>query len=157
MQKLSGLDDDEWDKVINDADCSNMLSLDQEYEGFDEDTREAPTLRSKITASIDTCPVENLYHQDLLDRIVGLCPSRREKLIATLFFHEGLSLKEIAVGGSFACSESRISQILSTIKARIHIAFGVKPKVRPTTTTAVQFKKGALNGRRTQRTSPRIH
>jgi RNA polymerase sigma factor FliA len=74
----------------------------------------------------DVAAVDTQSHTDLVDlrsRLVDAVPrlEDRERLVATFYFYEGLTLKEI--GKALELSEGRISQILrhALIKLRKHL------------------------------------
>ena len=61
-------------------------------------------------------PVQEIHRRDLRDLITkGL--SRAERLIVVLYYYEGMTMKEI--GATLDLSESRVSQMHSSILARL--------------------------------------
>ena len=97
----------DYDRLRSDAQQRFALSL---FDG-DGDHRPAPV---EVIASPDAEPADRACERDslyaYLDALVDTL-SEREQRIVQLYFHEGLTLREIAV--EFHLTEARISQILS--------------------------------------------
>jgi len=110
-----GLDNDEFKKFERDSKAVQVTSITR---------RTGPTETSgREQREIDVCgdeesgnPVKDLQRKDLKELLTkGL--SRAERLIVVLYYYEGMTMKEI--GATLALSESRVSQMHSSILARL--------------------------------------
>ena len=109
-----GVDGEEFDKFKRDSHAVGVTSL----------TRRAyPSDSGKEVREIDVAnddrqadPVAELQQRDIKNLITkGL--SRAERLIVVLYYYEGMTMKEI--GATLDLSESRVSQMHSSILARL--------------------------------------
>ncbi len=104
----------EFDKVAKDASAVGVVSLSRKWFETDsnKDVREIDVLEDKRGAD----PVREIQRKDLKDLITrGL--SRAERLIIILYYFEEMTMKEI--GATLDLSESRVSQMHSSILARL--------------------------------------
>ncbi|MFI4873436.1 MAG: FliA/WhiG family RNA polymerase sigma factor [Phycisphaerales bacterium JB061] len=109
-----GVDEEEYEKIQRDSSAVGTFSLTRKaYPGDgDRDVREIDVIRDDTQQN----PVRNLERRDLQDLITkGL--SRAERLIVILYYFEGMTMKEI--GATLDLSESRVSQMHSSILARV--------------------------------------
>lgn len=71
-------------------------------------------------------PLHEPTRKDLKDFLLKRL-SRTEKMIVTLYYYEGINMQE--VGKAIGISESRVSQMLSSILARLKAQFGSRPEL----------------------------
>jgi len=108
------MDAEEFERLQKDANAVGLVSLNTEYgEGDGEkEVREIDVLEDG--RSLD--PLTEAQKRDLKDLITkGL--SRAERLIIVLYYYEEMTMKEI--GATLDLSESRVSQMHSSIVARL--------------------------------------
>ena len=104
----------EYEKMAKDASAVGLVSLSRKWFETDsnKDVREIDVLEDKRGAD----PVREIQRKDLKDLITkGL--SRAERLIIILYYFEEMTMKEI--GATLDLSESRVSQMHSSILARL--------------------------------------
>lgn len=104
----------ELEKIVKDANAVGLVSLSRKYYETDsnKDVREIDVLEDKRGAD----PVREIQRKDLKELITrGL--SRAERLIIILYYFEEMTMKEI--GQTLDLSESRVSQMHSSILARL--------------------------------------
>jgi RNA polymerase sigma factor for flagellar operon FliA len=104
----------EFDKMAKDASAVGLVSLSRKWFETDsnKDVREIDILEDKRGAD----PVREIQRKDLKELITkGL--SRAERLIIILYYFEEMTMKEI--GATLDLSESRVSQMHSSILARL--------------------------------------
>ncbi len=109
-----GVDDVELEKYLRDGKAVGTVSLNRRCFPSDgsRDIREIDIIRDDS----QTNPLTEIQRNDLKDLITkGL--SRSEKLIVLLYYYEGMTMKEI--GSTLDLSESRVSQMHSSILARL--------------------------------------
>jgi RNA polymerase sigma factor for flagellar operon FliA len=109
-----GVDDEEYEKIQRDSSAVGTFSLTRKAypSDGDRDVREIDVIRDDTQQN----PVRNLERRDLQDLITkGL--SRAERLIVILYYFESMTMKEI--GATLDLSESRVSQMHSSILARV--------------------------------------
>ncbi|VAX42845.1 RNA polymerase sigma factor for flagellar operon [hydrothermal vent metagenome] len=109
-----GVDDVELEKYLRDGKAIGTVSLNRRCFPSDgsRDVREIDIIRDDS----QTNPLAEIQRNDLKDLITkGL--SRAEKLIVLLYYYEGMTMKEI--GATLDLSESRVSQMHSSILARL--------------------------------------
>jgi RNA polymerase sigma factor for flagellar operon FliA len=105
---------EELEKMLRDSTSVMTRSLNQRAFPSDSgrDVREIDVVRDETGAN----PLTELQRRDLKDLITkGL--SRAERLIVILYYYEGMTMKEI--GSTLDLSESRVSQMHSSILARL--------------------------------------
>ena len=110
------VDDEEFDKLRRDSSAVMTRSLTQRcFGGGDSGGREIREL--DVVKDDGQCnPVSDIQRRDLKDLITkGL--SRAERLIVVLYYYEEMTMKEI--GATLDLSESRVSQMHSSILARL--------------------------------------
>lgn len=119
LARKLGVDKPEFDKMQKDASAVGVVSLSRKWFETDsnKDVREIDVLEDKK----GTDPVREMQRRDLKELITkGL--SRAERLIIVLYYFEEMTMKEI--GATLDLSESRVSQmhssILARLKAQIH-------------------------------------
>jgi len=104
----------EFEKMAKDATAVGLVSLSRKWFETDsnKDVREIDVLEDKRGAD----PVREIQRKDLKELITkGL--SRAERLIIILYYFEEMTMKEI--GATLDLSESRVSQMHSSILARL--------------------------------------
>jgi RNA polymerase sigma factor for flagellar operon FliA len=109
-----GVPPDEFDKMLKDSSAVSQVSLSRKWfeSDSDKDVREVDVLQDKSSDS----PLTILHQRDIKDLITrGL--SRSEKMILVLYYYEEMTMKEI--GDALELSESRVSQMHSSIIARL--------------------------------------
>src|SRR5213082_2219236 len=102
------------DEIAKDASAVGLVSLSRKWFETDsnKDVREIDVLEDKRGAD----PVREIQRKDLKELITkGL--SRAERLIIILYYFEEMTMKEI--GSTLDLSESRVSQMHSSILARL--------------------------------------
>ena len=104
----------EYGKLRRDANVVKLLSLDTKY--TDTEGEEGISKADIIVDKKSQDPLIEAQKRDLKNLITkGLIPS--EKLVLTLYYYEGMSMKEI--GLTLGLSESRVCQLHSSILARL--------------------------------------
>jgi RNA polymerase sigma factor for flagellar operon FliA len=109
-----GVDGEEFEKIRRDSAAVGTFSLTRKAYSSDgdKDVREIDVIRDDTQIS----PLRTLERKDLQALITrGL--SRAERLIVVLYYFEGMTMKEIGV--TLDLSESRVSQMHSSILARV--------------------------------------
>jgi RNA polymerase sigma factor for flagellar operon FliA len=106
---------EEFDKLKRDSVAAMTRSLTQKCfsgDGAGGEVREIDIIKDEAQSN----PISELQRRDLKDLITkGL--SRAERLIVILYYYEGMTMKEI--GATLDLSESRVSQMHSSILARL--------------------------------------
>lgn len=113
VAKKLGVNADEFAKIKRDSSSVSTISITRRYavDGENE-VRELDVTRDDNVGN----PLRELQEKDLRDLITkGL--SRAERLIVILYYYEGMTMKEI--GATLDLSESRVSQMHSSILARL--------------------------------------
>jgi RNA polymerase sigma factor for flagellar operon FliA len=116
VAKVLNVEGEEFDKLKRDSYAVMTRSLTQRcFGGSDGSGREIREL--DVVKDDGQCnPVSDIQRRDLKDLITkGL--SRAERLIVILYYYEGMTMKEI--GATLDLSESRVSQMHSSILARL--------------------------------------
>ncbi|GMV24938.1 MAG: RNA polymerase sigma factor WhiG [Phycisphaerae bacterium] len=109
-----GLEGEEFDKLKRDGTPVSIRSLTQRcFSGENgKDVREIDVIRDETQAN----PLSEMARRDLKDFVTkGL--NRAERLIVVLYYYENMTMKEI--GATLALSESRVSQMHSSILLRL--------------------------------------
>lgn len=110
---------DQLDSYVGDATAVNLVSLNKKWYETDsyKDVREIDILEDKKAES----PTGRLQNRDLM-KLVTRGLNRNERLIVILYYYEEMTMKEI--GATLNLSESRVSQMHSSIVARLqsHLA-----------------------------------
>jgi RNA polymerase sigma factor for flagellar operon FliA len=112
-QKL-GVTLEELNKMMSDATAVSLVSLNKKWYETDsyKDVREIDILEDKKAED----PTHRLQNRDLM-RLVTRGLNRNERLIIILYYYEDMTMKEI--GATLDLSESRVSQMHSSIVARL--------------------------------------
>lgn len=108
------VESEEFEKLKRDSKPTNVSSINRRAFPGDSgrEVRELDIVRDES----DEGPVSELQRRDLRELITkGL--SRAERLIVILYYYEGMTMKEI--GSTLDLSESRVSQMHSSILARL--------------------------------------
>jgi RNA polymerase sigma factor for flagellar operon FliA len=114
VAEMLKVDGEEFDKLNRDSKAVSTRSLTQRCFNSDSgrDVREIDVIRDETQSN----PVTDLQRRDLRELMTkGL--SRAERLIIILYYYEGMTMKEI--GATLDLSESRVSQMHSSILARL--------------------------------------
>jgi len=114
IKQRLGVDDEEFDKIRKDAGAVQTVSLSRKWFETDsnKDVREIDVLKDGRQVN----PLTAVQKRDLKDLVTkGL--SRAERLIIILYYYEEMTMKEI--GTTLDLSESRVSQMHSSILARL--------------------------------------
>ena len=109
--------------MAKDSSAVGVVSLNRKWYETDsnKDVREIDVLEDKRGRD----PVREIHRKDLKELITkGL--SRAERLIIILYYFEEMTMKEI--GSTLDLSESRVSQMHSSILARLKAQMGDKRK-----------------------------
>src|SRR5262245_5680306 len=105
---------DQIDQFVGEATAANLVSLNKKWYETDsyKDVREIDILEDKKAED----PTGRLQNRDLM-RLVTRGLNRNERLIVILYYYEEMTMKEI--GATLNLSESRVSQMHSSIVARL--------------------------------------
>ena len=109
-----GVDDEEYKKLHRDSSAVGVVSLSRNWRQSDgnRELREIDVIKDRSQVN----PLTETQRRDLKDLITkGL--SRAERLIVVLYYYEEMTMKEI--GSTLDLSESRVSQMHSSILARL--------------------------------------
>ncbi|MDR1957482.1 MAG: FliA/WhiG family RNA polymerase sigma factor [Planctomycetaceae bacterium] len=106
----------ELDKILFDANATNVVSLNKKWHETDgsKDISEIDLIEDQKGED----PTGRIQKSDLM-RLVTRGLSRNERLIIILYYYEELTMKE--VGRTLALSESRVSQMHSSIVERLQL------------------------------------
>ncbi len=114
---------DEFNKIAKDSGAVGVVSLNRKWFETDsnKDVREIDVLEDARQAN----PFSQVQKRDLKDLLTrGL--TRAERLILILYYYEEMTMKEI--GQTLDLSESRVSQMHSSILARLKAQMSNRPK-----------------------------
>jgi RNA polymerase sigma factor FliA len=114
MAEKLGISLQEFDRMAGDATAVSLVSLNKKWYETDsyKDVREIDILEDKKAED----PTHRLQNRDLM-RLVTRGLNRNERLIIILYYYEDMTMKEI--GATLDLSESRVSQMHSSIVARL--------------------------------------
>jgi len=109
-----GVEEEEFSKLKRDSRAVGVVSLERKWRQSEggRELREIDVIEDETQAN----PVSSAQHKDLKNLLTkGL--SRAERLIVLLYYYEEMTMKEI--GATLDLSESRVSQMHSSIIARL--------------------------------------
>jgi RNA polymerase sigma factor for flagellar operon FliA len=109
-----GIPVEQLESYVGEATAVNLVSLNKKWYETDsyKDVREIDILEDKKAED----PTGRLQNRDLM-RLVTRGLNRNERLIVILYYYEEMTMKEI--GATLNLSESRVSQMHSSIVARL--------------------------------------
>ena len=117
------MDKDEFNRLQRDANAVSLVSLTTKYNDGDgeKDIREIDVIKDERSKN----PVIEAQKRDLKNLLTkGL--TRAERLIIVLYYYEEMTMKEI--GATLDLSESRVSQMHSSIIARLKAQMNTRKK-----------------------------
>lgn len=117
------MDMEEFNRLRRDANAVSLVSLDTKYNDGDseKDVRELDVIKDKKSQN----PLIEAQKRDLKSLLTkGL--TRAERLIIVLYYYEEMTMKEI--GATLDLSESRVSQMHSSIVARLKAQMNTRKK-----------------------------
>ncbi len=116
-----GLPLDEYEKMKNDANAVGVVSLNKKWYETDsyKDVREIDILEDAKGED----PTNGIQKLDVM-KLVTKGLNRNERLIIILYYYEELTMKEI--GTTLGLSESRVSQMHSSIVTRLKEQLGMR-------------------------------
>ena len=123
IAKKMDVSKDEYSKINKDAGATGVVSLNRTWYETDsnKDVREIDVFEDNKQVN----PLSTVQRRDLKDLITqGL--SRAERLIVVLYYYEQMTMKEIGV--TLDLSESRVSQMHSSILARLKAQLNYRSK-----------------------------
>jgi RNA polymerase sigma factor for flagellar operon FliA len=114
---------EEFNRLQRDANVVNLLSLDTEFTDGDgeKNIREIDVIRDEKSQD----PLTEAQKQDLKNLLTKSLTSA-EKLILTLYYYEEMTMKEIGI--TLGLSESRVSQMHSSIRERLKAQMNSRKK-----------------------------
>ncbi|MBD3673507.1 MAG: FliA/WhiG family RNA polymerase sigma factor [Planctomycetaceae bacterium] len=121
VAKKLGLPLDEYEKLKNDANAVGVVSLNKKWYETDsyKDVREIDILEDAKGED----PTNSIQKLDIM-KLVTKGLNRNERLIIILYYYEELTMKEI--GTTLGLSESRVSQMHSSIVSRLKEQLGMR-------------------------------
>ncbi len=123
IAKELDMDPEEFNRLRRDANAVSLVSLDTKYGDGDseKDIREIDIIKDQKSKN----PVIEAQKRDLKNLLTkGL--TRAERLIIVLYYYEEMTMKEI--GATLDLSESRVSQMHSSIIARLKAQMNTRKK-----------------------------
>ncbi len=123
IAKELDMDMEEFNRLQRDANATSLVSLSTKYTDGDgeKDIREIDIIKDERSKN----PVIEVQKRDLKNLLTkGL--TRAERLIVVLYYYEEMTMKEI--GATLDLSESRVSQMHSSIIARLKAQMNTRKK-----------------------------
>ncbi|BAS27521.1 RNA polymerase sigma factor WhiG [Limnochorda pilosa] len=113
---------DEYHQLLSDIQATTVLSLEEAWSQQGEE--EGLRVRETVADPTSEDPEERIANREMKAELVEALDRlpERERLVITLYYYEGLTLKEI--GRVLGVSESRISQIhtKAVVRLRAHLS-----------------------------------
>jgi len=123
IARCMGISDDEFSRLKRDATAVSLVSLSRKW--FETDSQKDICEIDVIEDKRGENPLDEIQRRDLKSVLTrGL--SRAEKLILILYYYEEMTMKEI--GATLDLSESRVSQMHSSIIARLKVQMNHQKK-----------------------------
>ena len=123
IAKKLNMNTEDYNRLRRDANAASLVSLDTKYSDSDseKDMREIDIIKDERSKN----PVIEAQKRDLKSLLTkGL--TRAERLIIVLYYYEEMTMKEI--GATLDLSESRVSQMHSSIIARLKAQMNTRKK-----------------------------
>lgn len=120
LREFLDIPEDKFDKILRDSAGISVASLSNLVEADDPD---GARFGDSMVDEASPNPSDLAEALDLRDRVTKSL-SRTERLLIVLYFWESLTMKE--AGAAVGLSESRVSQVLSSILARLRISITLR-------------------------------
>jgi RNA polymerase sigma factor for flagellar operon FliA len=116
MAKKLGVSLEEYSAMLEESCPKTVYSLSEKWDENDDDDALEKVEMIEDRNSLD--PVETLNQKDILQTTTRTL-SKKEKLIITMYYYEGLTMREI--GDILSLTESRVCQIHSNVMSKLKV------------------------------------
>ncbi|MFO0982238.1 MAG: FliA/WhiG family RNA polymerase sigma factor [Planctomycetota bacterium] len=116
MAKQLGVSLEEYSAMLEESCPKTVYSLSEKWDENDDDDALEKVEMIEDRNSLD--PVETLNQKDILQTTTRTL-SKKEKLIITMYYYEGLTMREI--GDILSLTESRVCQIHSNVMSKLKV------------------------------------